>query len=264
MASTGGQLAPPILGATAFVMAEFLGTTYWEIAIAATMPAVLYYTGIYTTIHFVAIKKNLRTIEQKDIPSWKEALDWKKMLPLVMGIVGLSYGVFRGNSIVYSVLLGIVWMIISYFIAHVKTLDNLKDAGKHLFTSLINTGKAIVLVGILLGRRSDIDLFDQYDGCCRDSGQYYHFDRRRSYVHTRICNRMYLFNHGNGFADIARLCPGVCDHGSGVDPCRRRALWRPICSSFTMHVFLRLPPPVCAAVFVASGIAKADWLKSCH
>jgi TRAP transporter 4TM/12TM fusion protein len=59
VASTGGQLMPPVMGAAAFLMAEFLGMPYLTIAKAALIPALLYYTALFTTIHFYAVRHNI-------------------------------------------------------------------------------------------------------------------------------------------------------------------------------------------------------------
>jgi TRAP transporter 4TM/12TM fusion protein len=58
VASTGGQITPPILGAAAFIMSEMIGTEYLRIALAALIPAALFYTGLFTTIHLIALRKN--------------------------------------------------------------------------------------------------------------------------------------------------------------------------------------------------------------
>lgn len=57
VASTGGQIAPPILGAAAFVMAEILGTSYLTIAVAALLPAIFFYAAVFATVHVVAVQR---------------------------------------------------------------------------------------------------------------------------------------------------------------------------------------------------------------
>ena len=68
-ASTGGQLMPPIMGAAAFLMAEFLNIPYLEVAKAAAIPAVLYFTGIFAGVHLEAKKLGLRGMNRADLPS---------------------------------------------------------------------------------------------------------------------------------------------------------------------------------------------------
>lgn len=88
-ASAGGQILPPIMGATAFVMADTLGIPYATIAIAAFFPAVLYFTGVFSIVHFRAVRLGLEGMNKDETPPFFQTV--KKiylMLPLV-GIVAL-------------------------------------------------------------------------------------------------------------------------------------------------------------------------------
>src|SRR3990167_2771128 len=68
VASTGGQIMPPIMGAAAFVMAEFLGASYAQVMIAAAIPALFYYGALFAAIHFNAIRSGLRGIPRDELP----------------------------------------------------------------------------------------------------------------------------------------------------------------------------------------------------
>jgi len=72
--STGGVLMPPVMGATAFVMASFLGIPYVEIAIAAAIPSILYYLGLFCQVDGYAAKNNLAGTPRSELPSFKETL----------------------------------------------------------------------------------------------------------------------------------------------------------------------------------------------
>lgn len=73
-ASTGGVLMPPVMGATAFVMASFLGRPYFEIAAAAAVPSILYYFGLFVQIDAYAGRAKLKGMERKDLPSLMQTL----------------------------------------------------------------------------------------------------------------------------------------------------------------------------------------------
>lgn len=108
-ASTGGQLMPPIMGAAAFLMAEFTEIPYWTIAKAAAVPALLYFTGIYIMVHFEAKKKGLRGLTKEELPDKKEIL--KKiylLIPLVV-IIGVMVA---GYTPTRAALLGILSTIL--------------------------------------------------------------------------------------------------------------------------------------------------------
>ena len=90
-ASTGGSLAPPVLGAAAFIMAEFTGIPYAEIAIAATIPALLYYVSIYAQVHLRALSLGLRGLDSGDIPTIRESLikGWFFVFPIAVLCAGI-------------------------------------------------------------------------------------------------------------------------------------------------------------------------------
>lgn len=74
VASTGGQIAPPVMGAVAFLMADFLGVTYAEIAIAAIIPAALYYLALYFQVDLEAARTGIAPIAEKDLPTARKTL----------------------------------------------------------------------------------------------------------------------------------------------------------------------------------------------
>ena len=83
-ASVGGQILPPVMGAIAFVMADFLGVPYIEVAKAALLPALLYFMIVFMGVHFEASKRNLRPIPRAELPSLSETLKsgWFFLLPI--------------------------------------------------------------------------------------------------------------------------------------------------------------------------------------
>ena len=90
-ASTGGQLMPPIMGAGAFIMGEFLGIPYLTIAGAAVIPAFLYYAAIFTNVHIRARKKGLQGLPKEQLPALKEVMraDGHLVIPVIVIIATL-------------------------------------------------------------------------------------------------------------------------------------------------------------------------------
>ncbi|WP_421617005.1 TRAP transporter permease [Brevibacillus sp. TJ4] len=86
--STGGQIMPPIMGAAAFLMAEFIGVPYMEIIKAAALPAILYFTGIWIITHFEAKRLGLRGLTKDEIPNKKEVLRKSYLLLPILIIIG--------------------------------------------------------------------------------------------------------------------------------------------------------------------------------
>ena len=84
-ASTGGQIMPPIMGAAAFLMSEYMGIPYGQVALKAILPAVLYFTGIYIAVHLEAKKLGLKGIPRNELPRLRQLLPKSYLLlPLII------------------------------------------------------------------------------------------------------------------------------------------------------------------------------------
>ncbi|MCA1321551.1 TRAP transporter permease [Bacillus tianshenii] len=108
-ASTGGQIMPPIMGAAAFLMIEFAGVAYWDIAKAATIPAILYFSGIWIMTHLEAKKNGLLGLPKEEIPKKSVVL---KKIHLLIPIIVIVVLLFQGFSIERTALLGILSTIV--------------------------------------------------------------------------------------------------------------------------------------------------------
>ena len=89
-ASTGGQLMPPIMGAAAFLMAEFVGIPYMEVVKAAIVPAILYFLGVFLGVHFEAKKNHLEGTPRSQLPAWTKIMKEEGHLAIpLIAIIGL-------------------------------------------------------------------------------------------------------------------------------------------------------------------------------
>lgn len=104
-ASTGGQLMPPIMGAAAFLMIEFIGIDYWSIAKAAAIPAILYFSGVYIMTHFEAKRNGLEGLNKEDLPDKREVF---KKLYLLLPLVAIVFFLASGLSVIMAAFLGIL------------------------------------------------------------------------------------------------------------------------------------------------------------
>ena len=92
-ASTGGQIMPPIMGAAAFLMAEYMNLPYKTVAVKAILPAILYFTGIFISVHLEAKKLGLKGVPKSELPKWSYlAKNCYLMLPLVLLVWLVSSG----------------------------------------------------------------------------------------------------------------------------------------------------------------------------
>ena len=90
-ASTGGQIMPPVMGATAFLIAEYLGIPYFDLVKAALIPAVLFYVAILMTVDLYARKHHISGVPEDELPTWKElGKTVYLILPLVYLIISMS------------------------------------------------------------------------------------------------------------------------------------------------------------------------------
>ncbi len=127
-ASTGGQIMPPIMGAAAFLMAEYIGIPYSQVAVKAILPAVLYFTGIFIAVHLEAKKLGLKGLSKKDLPKWKYlGKNCYLILPLVLLVWLVSSGV---RTMASSAALSIIAALIIGFINLLAvTYSERKDEG---------------------------------------------------------------------------------------------------------------------------------------
>ncbi|MCG8511280.1 MAG: TRAP transporter fused permease subunit, partial [Rhodospirillales bacterium] len=109
VASTGGQIMPPIMGAAAFVMAEYLGVSYLTVAALALIPAVLYYVAVFASVHFEARRVGIRGLPDDEIPNIRTVLKEQGhlFLPLFI-IIGV---LLNGYSAAYAALCGVLSVI---------------------------------------------------------------------------------------------------------------------------------------------------------
>lgn len=105
-ASTGGQIMPPVMGAAAFIMAQFLSVSYWEIVVAAALPATLYFLSIIAMVHFHSGKKRMSRLNPSLLPKVKDIMrkGWHLLLPIALLIVILAFGYSPTMAVFYSIL----------------------------------------------------------------------------------------------------------------------------------------------------------------
>ena len=111
-ASTGGQIMPPIMGAGAFIMAEITGLPYTDIAIAAIIPAVLYFVSIYFMVDFEAAKLGMRGMREDELPKFRDMVRQVFLfLPIIILIVALfmGYSVIRAGTLATAAAAVVSW-----------------------------------------------------------------------------------------------------------------------------------------------------------
>jgi TRAP transporter 4TM/12TM fusion protein len=150
-ASNGGQIMPPVMGAAAFLMAEMLGVPYWSVAVAAFLPALLYYVALYFMLDFEAAKTGLRGLDPDQIPPFLKTLreGWFFVVPIVvlMLLIG-HFGYNVAKSGLYSIL---VLIAVSYLRKETRLGPaKIKTALEQGALAFADLGAAAGVIGIIM------------------------------------------------------------------------------------------------------------------
>ena len=152
-ASTGGQIMPPIMGAAAFLMAEFTGEPYGTIAVRAILPAILYFTGIFIAVHLEAKKLGMKGIPRDELP---KAKDLVKEIYLLIPLIVLIYLVGSNTfTMAYSATIAIIAAIIvgalnrKERLTFSRFLDALENGARSSITVVVACGVAGVIAGCI-------------------------------------------------------------------------------------------------------------------
>jgi TRAP transporter 4TM/12TM fusion protein len=140
LASTGGQIMPPLMGAGAFIMAQMLGRQYSDIALAAAIPALLYFVSAYFMVDLQARKTNIQALTRDEIPKLRDCL---KRTHLLIPMVYLVYGILGGASLMMAALQSILLIIAVSFLNRSTWFTPRK-----LVSALANGGRGAVAVAL--------------------------------------------------------------------------------------------------------------------
>ncbi len=258
-ASTGGQIMPPIMGAGAFIMAELLGMSYTRIAAGAAIPAILYYLGCYSAVHFEAQRLHLKRLPDDMVPSFRKKI-LPNCLPFVLPVSVLIYlltvGYTPSLSVLYAVVISVVWHFVSC-----RNLATLRTRLQQVLTALDAGGRAIVMVAALCACAQLIVSMLNMTG-----------------IGVKLCASIIELSGGNllltlFLAMIICLILGMGIPTTAAYVLAASAVGPAIsglgASPFSVHMFIfyfaiisAITPPVCAAVYVASAIAQSNWWKT--
>ncbi len=260
VASTGGQLAPPIMGTAAFVMAEIIGINYWSIALAGVVPAFLFYVGVYVTVHVIARRGHFKAVDAKDLPDWRDALTLERIAPIIAAFGGLVFGIVNGNSVELTACYAMIAMVVA--VALTRTLSGQSPARvlNIIVHALEEGGRGVVIVGVLLvGAQVFVAMINLTGLGVAVTGAVLSLAQGQIWLIALLMALVCLIA-GMGLPTSAAyvlvaavFAPALIQQG--LDP-------------LTVHMFVLyyaalsvITPPVCLGVFVAATIAQAPWLQ---
>ena len=266
-ASTGGQIMPPIMGAAAFLMAEFTSEPYGTIAMRAILPAVLYFTGIYIAVHLEAKKLGLKGIPRDQLPRIRRLLPKIYLLaPLVLLVIMVSTNMYTmafsaAIAIVAAVAVGLLNNVVEIagksenrddFLTFGKIIDALEGGAKGSITVAVACGVAGIISGCITVTGLASKLLSTIVSL---SGGHMII----ALVLTMIC----CIVLGMGVPTTANYCimaatcaPILMDPSIGVTKMAAHFF------VFYFGIVADITPPVALAAYAGSAIAKADPMKT--
>ncbi|MCT7376628.1 TRAP transporter permease [Chelativorans salis] len=260
VASTGGQIAPPIMGAAAFVMAEILGVPYLTIITGAVLPAILFYVSVFVTVHFVALRRNLAIVPEDELPAWRTIAAPRRVLPILAALGGLGIGIWLGRSIATSAFYGIVGLLIAFVVTQAGK-QRPRDMMKRVVVGLADAGKGMVIIGVLLAGAQVLVSMINLTGIGVTLSSLIVTLAGDSVVLVALIVGAVCLIMGMGLPTTAAyvlvaavLAPAMT--AVGVDPLAAHLF------VFYFATISVITPPVCVAVFVGSGIANTNWLPA--
>ena len=159
--SVNGQIMPPVMGAAAFVMASFIGVTYFEVVKHAFLPAIISYIALFYISHLEALKLNLKGMEDSEVPNLKKTFlsGLHFLIPIFVLIYMLVYLRFTAS---YSIFYATISLIIVNLFNKIYKKHNFKDGLKFWFNetvigfekgalNMVSVGIAIATAGIIVG-----------------------------------------------------------------------------------------------------------------
>jgi TRAP transporter 4TM/12TM fusion protein len=163
-ASAGGQIMPPVMGAGAFIMAEILNISYASIAIAAAIPAILYFSAIYFSIDCYARASGLTPMPRDDIPRAKDVLFSASALPAFVPLVLLAYLLFAGYTPTLAGAVATIAMLVLAVVVRIAAClsegrvgdigREMRELARKIWEGLIDGGKGVVVIAALLATAS--------------------------------------------------------------------------------------------------------------
>jgi len=253
-ASTGGQLMPPIMGAAAFLMAEFTSIPYVTIIGAALIPAILYYFGVWTGIHLEAKKLGLKGLKREDLPKIKEIM--LERGHLFLPLAAIVYLLVTGYTPMRAALIAIVLSILvsmvkrSTRISFKDIIQGLEQGARGVLGVLAATACAGIIIGVVtktgLGLKLGSSLVDLAGG---------------KLILTLFFTMVTSIILGMGVPTTANYVIT-----STIAAPALLILGVPVLAAhmfvFYFGIIADVTPPVALAAFAGSGIAKSNPMKT--
>ena len=253
-ASTGGQLMPPVMGAAAFLMAEFVGVPYFDVVKAAVIPALLYYIGVWLGVHYEAKKYDLKGTPREELPSFKKLFVEKGhlALPLIVIVYLLVSGFTPMRAALAAILLSICCASLraSTRITFRQGVQGLIDGSMGVLGVLIACATAGIIIGVVtktgVGLKVATALLDLSGGALLPAMFFT--------MITSLILGMGVPTTANYVITSTIAAPALVQMGVPVLAAHMFAFYFGIVADVT--------PPVALAAFAGAGIAGANPMRT--
>ena len=254
-ASTGGQIMPPIMGAAAFLMAEMVGVQYSEIAMRAIFPALLYFTGIFITVHLEAKRLGLKGIAKEDLPKFVPLFirQGYLLIPLVTLVAMAMMGYTMSRSAVIATLLAILVSIPnkSTRMNPTRFVNALETGGKNTLSVAVACGIAGIIAGVVTMTGLGQILISAIVSVAGDRVIIALFLT----MLTCIVLGMGVPTTAN-YIIMATTCAPILVNGMGINKIAANMF------VFYFGIVADITPPVALAAYAGSAIAKSNPMKT--
>ncbi len=256
VASTGGQIMPPIMGAAAFIMAEFLGISYLQVAAYALLPALLYYLAIFMSVHFEARRLGMHGLPRSELPRLGEVLRERGhlFLPLVI-IIGV---LVAGYSAPFAALCGIASTIPTALLRastrRYVRLGNLVEALEAGARNTVTVALSCACAGIVIGVIFLTGLGLEFTNLVLAAAGNHMLLALVLTMVAGIVLGMGMPTAPAYIMQTALLVPALVKLGVSVEAAHMFVFYFAILSAIT--------PPVALAVYAANGISRAQLWDS--
>lgn len=257
VASTGGQIMPPIMGAAAFIIAEMTQTPYLRVAMAATLPAFLYFFTVLIGIHFFAMRDGLHGLDAKDVPPWVETLrasiffviPFSILIFFLLRLYTPQYAAFWATlSTFILAFFTPEWRLDRMFLSKIKgaVLDGASQAA--LIASICACAQIIIAILSFTGLGVKISTF-----IVDFSGGVLFFTLVLTMI-TCIILGMEVPTTAAYIMAAVVAAPVLVE--LGIHPLAAHLF------IFYFAILSAITPPVCGVVFISSGMAGANWMET--
>jgi TRAP transporter 4TM/12TM fusion protein len=254
-ASTGGQIMPPVMGAAAFLIAEYLQIPYTEVALRALVPAVLFYLALFVQVDLLAGRQGLHGLPQNELPRLTQVMRRSAGFLVPLGVL-ITFLFFIPRRAEIAGLLAVASaLVVGLLTPGVKVgprqlLDMLADTGRGLLDIAVITGLAGVVIGILALTSLDFSLTFTLLNIA-------HSSTTLLLVLTAVLNMVLgLSLPTTAVYILLAVLVGPALTKAGILPIAAHLF------IFYFGMLSTITPPVCLAAYTAASLAKADPMRT--